>query len=237
MTTLKPDRHGRLPTPSTHERHANGSMTMHTFNARYPARSLTGGEGRAGLVSTRLLPPLCRLQRIENSTEHKLDCVASHAAAPYLPVMTGVVDWVGGVTAAVGSVAAAGALVVGAVTLRRQTDQTRREQARKISAFVQEQPTPEHGPVVRVLNSSDQPIYDVAVITVDARTGQILSTITEFQGDVGMLPPGQYEDTVPASAQRESQGPPVVAEVTFTDSAGRTWRRDRRGQLNEHRAR
>ncbi len=165
--------------------------------------------------------------------------------------MPSVTDWITAVTAVLALLAA----VWAGTTARRlhgiESDRDRRtreaavrEQARNINAWcVVTDPAGRRRDGLLVSNTSDSPVYAVEVRSQD-RNERV-----QFPLTLTLLPPGDFvvvEDatyhwTFPESV--ESMGVAIrpvtkheywrVTEVTFADSSGVTWRRDRDGQLTQ----
>jgi hypothetical protein len=143
-------------------------------------------------------------------------------------------EWIDTTANVFASVGTVGAFVIGFVLLRsehrREADRTedeRRAQASKVSAWVELFRTPDGSRelMFHVHNSSDMPIYevDLPLPTRDDDEQQ-----TEF---IGLVPPGQ---TIRRLAPRDwlaSYVGPEPIEIEFLDSAGWQWRRDEQGAL------
>lgn len=143
-------------------------------------------------------------------------------------------DWVNTASNVFQSVGTVGAFVTGFVLLRREqqreadrTEDERRAQAAKVSAWVEIHRTPDGSRelMFHVHNSSDMPIYEVE-LPLPTRGND--EPDTEF---IGLVPPGQ---TVRRPAPRDwmtSYAGPEPTVIEFLDSSGRQWRRDEQGAL------
>ncbi len=124
-------------------------------------------------------------------------------------------DW-GSVPAWLGSILTGSSLVIAALAYRRSVLDKEREQAAKITAWFE---LTERGPIVRLRNSSDGAIYEV-LISVGLGIKDI---------DLRTVPP----ETTAKAGFRGTVGGRGVPIVRFRDSAGRYWRRDSNGQLED----
>lgn len=95
--------------------------------------------------------------------------------------------------------------------------------------------------VVLLLNSSDQPIWDVCV-SAGAQYGAAprFGEGNDLNLCVTMIPPGRYR--IPAPKGFEEGSAPGMstrldAAISFRDADGNSWRRDAAGQLKKTRAR
>lgn len=107
---------------------------------------------------------------------------------------------------------------------REQSERERRAQASQVSAWMENVDTPRW--TLRVRNGSSEPVYLCVVYWDDPASEEPLRQIASW----GVVPPETIvsEDMEPAGAFR-SETPPVV--VSFDDSAGVFWTRDRFGAL------
>ncbi|MDN4611451.1 hypothetical protein [Arthrobacter burdickii] len=137
--------------------------------------------------------------------------------------MSDVTDWIGAISGAFGAVGATGALIIGAVTLRRQIFDSRRQQAMAVTlittrpppAFVngEEQPT-----LIELRNDSSLPIFAIYMgERFAARVDQVLYTHTL-----------SAHERISIEIVRSQ-----ISHVTavFYDAAGRGWTRDSGGSL------
>lgn len=141
-------------------------------------------------------------------------------------------DWVSVYVDAAAAWGTMGAFVVGFVLFRREhrreegrTEDDRRSQAVKVSAWMEAQRTGQGGRELLffVHNASDMPIYEVSLPRPDEQTDE-----AEF---IGLVPPGQ---TIQRPAPREwlaNYYAPEPVEIEFSDSSGRQWTRDEQGFL------
>jgi hypothetical protein len=143
-------------------------------------------------------------------------------------------EWLDTAANVFSSVGTVGAFGTGFVLLRREhrrederTEDERRAQAAKVSAWVELHRTPVGARelMFHIHNASDMPIYEVELPLPTPAGGE---PETEF---IGLVPPGQ---TVRRPAPREwltSYVGPEPIEIEFHDSAGRQWRRNEQGTL------
>jgi hypothetical protein len=142
-------------------------------------------------------------------------------------------DWVSVYVDGAAAIGTMGAFVVGFVLFRREhrreearTEDGRRSQAVKVSAWVEAQRTGQGGRELLffVHNASDMPIYEVSLPSPDEGQDE-----SEF---IGLVPPGQ---TIQRPAPREwlaTYYAPEPVEIEFLDSSGRHWKRDEQGRLS-----
>ena len=133
-------------------------------------------------------------------------------------------DWV----AAVGT---AGALLAAVLLLRddrrvrrAQDDDKTREQAQRIGTWITTPDFSEY--VINIRNASDLPIFNVTVEFGTPAGHELWSEQTSWI----TLPPGESE-TAPVAAEASPTGAVILYGTTFTDSAGRSWRRGAAGDL------
>jgi hypothetical protein len=143
-------------------------------------------------------------------------------------------DWINTASNVFQSVGTVGAFVTGFVLLRREqqreadrTEDERRAQAAKVSAWVEIHRAPDGSRelMFHVHNSSDMPIYEVE-LPLPTRGND--EPDTEF---IGLVPPGQ---TVRRPTPRDwltSYAGPEPTVIEFLDSSGWQWRRDEQGAL------
>ncbi len=141
-------------------------------------------------------------------------------------------DWASVVVDGLAAIGTLGAFAVGFVLFRREhrreearTEDDRRSQAVKVSAWVESQRTPQGGQQVLffVHNASDMPIYEVSLPTPDEDDNE-----ADF---IGLVPPGQ---TIQRPAPREwlaTYYSPEPVEIEFLDSSGRQWTRNEQGSI------
>lgn len=134
-------------------------------------------------------------------------------------------DWV----AAIGT---AGALIAAVVLLRddrrirrAQDEEHTRDQAQKIGTWITSSDFSVY--VINLRNASDLPIYNV---TVEFGTPAGHDPWTSATSWITM-PPGET-DQAPVSAEASPTGAVILYSTSFTDSAGRSWRRDASGDLS-----
>ena len=128
-----------------------------------------------------------------------------------------------------------GAFAVGMVLLRQEhrreelrSEDDRRAQAVKVSAWIEASRTPQGGRELQfhVHNASEMPIYEVSLPmpVPDEEDHEV-----EF---IGLVPPGQ---TIQRPAPREwlkTYHAPEPVQIEFLDSSGQQWSRDEQGSLN-----
>ena len=143
-------------------------------------------------------------------------------------------EWIDTASNVFASIGTVGAFGTGFVLLRREhrreadrTEDERRAQASRVSAWVELHHAPGSAPELKfhVHNSSDMPIYEVE-LPLPARADD--EPETEF---IGLVPPGQ---TIRRPAPHEwlaSYVGPEPIEIEFLDSAGWQWRRNEQGAL------
>jgi hypothetical protein len=142
------------------------------------------------------------------------------------------VSTVANVFASLGTV---GAFATGMVLFRREQrreaareEEARRDQAVKVSAWIEAQRTPSGGRelLFHVHNASQMPIYEVSV-----RNPAPDGDEPEEAEFIGLVPPGQ---TIRRAAPREwlaTYHSPEPVEIEFLDSSGHRWTRDEQGSL------
>jgi len=140
-------------------------------------------------------------------------------------VVTSTAEWVAAWASSIAALGTAGALVLTGLVFRRQLQQERISQARRVSARKES----DH---IAVYNGSDQPIYLVNLLFIDL-------------GSEPRYEPGQSDqlydhvgpgETVSFTARRIHEAGlwhSVEHTVRFTDSAGVRWLRHRWGALSE----
>jgi hypothetical protein len=143
-------------------------------------------------------------------------------------------EWIDTAANVFASVGTVGAFVIGFVLLRseqkREADRTedeRRAQASKVSAWVELFRTPEGSRelMFHVHNSSDMPIYEVELPLPTRGEDE---PETEF---IGLVPPGQTIRRLAPHDWLASYVGPEPIEIEFFDSAGWQWRRNEQGAL------
>ncbi len=140
--------------------------------------------------------------------------------------------WIVVIVDALAAVGTVGAFAIGFMLLRKEhrreetrAQEDRRQQAIKVSAWVEAHPTTYGGRelLFHVHNASEMPIYEVSLPTPDEGEHE-----AEF---IGLIPPGQ---TVQRPAPREwlkTYYSPEPVEIEFLDSSGCQWTRDEQGIL------
>ena len=142
--------------------------------------------------------------------------------------------WVSDAADTFSAVGTVGAFVVGFVLLRKEqrreagrSDDERRAQAAKISAWVEMHRKPDglRELAFHIHNASDMPIYEVELPLTgpDSEEGA-----AEF---VGLVPPGQTIRRPAPAAWKRTYVEPEPVQIEFLDSAGRRWTRDEQGKL------
>ena len=143
-------------------------------------------------------------------------------------------EWIDTASNVFASIGTVGAFVIGFVLLRREhkqeadrTEDDRRAQASKVSAWVELYRTPDGSRelMLHVHNASEMPIYEVE-LPLPTRGDD--EPQTEF---VGLVPPGQTIRRVAPRDWLTSYVGPEPIEIEFLDSAGWQWRRDEQGAL------
>ncbi|WP_311212353.1 MULTISPECIES: hypothetical protein [unclassified Arthrobacter] len=133
-----------------------------------------------------------------------------------------VAEWVGGV----GTTAA---FIATFVVILRDAKQRRRQQARKIAFYVEDQLLADlrgGGTVTysnfTVANLSDEPIYDVRILAEPRG---------EYRNNVRSVRHLQPGDKLAYSVEWSTNA--LLAPALFRDNSGRRWHRDSRGELHE----
>jgi hypothetical protein len=128
-----------------------------------------------------------------------------------------------------------GAFAVAMYLLRKEqqrealrSEDERRAQAARVSAWLETRPTPNGGRelLFHVHNASDMPIYEVSLPAL--MPGEDDSE-AEF---IGLVPPGQ---TIMRAAPREwikTYFTPEPVQIEFLDSSGNQWTRNEQGTLD-----
>jgi hypothetical protein len=142
-------------------------------------------------------------------------------------------DWIATAVEVFSALGTVGAFIVGFILLRgehrREADRTedeRRSQAARISAWVEVYRKPDDGREIafHIHNASYMPIYEVEIpATATSNEDQ-----TEF---VGLVPPGQTIRRAASPEWLRSYVDPEPVQIEFLDSAGRRWTRDEQGKL------
>lgn len=134
-------------------------------------------------------------------------------------------DWV----AALGT---AGALVAAVLLLRddrrvrrSQDEERNREQAERIGTWIAASGSDSY--VINLRNASDLPIYNVTVEFGTPAGHDSWASATSWI----TMPPGETE-TAQVAVAASPTGAVVLYGTSFTDSAGRSWRRDASGTLS-----
>ena len=143
-------------------------------------------------------------------------------------------EWIDTASNVFASVGTVGAFATGLILLRREhrqeadrTEDDRRAQASKVSAWVELYRTPDGSRelMFHVHNSSDMPIYEVE-LPLPTRGDD--EPETEF---IGLVPPGQTIRRLAPHDWLASYVGPEPIEIEFLDSAGWQWRRNEQGAL------
>jgi hypothetical protein len=132
--------------------------------------------------------------------------------------MSDLTDWISAAGQAVGAVATAGALWVGAVTLRHQVDDKRKCQANLVAIRVHEEPHITFGRAnfrVLVENKSQLPIYDVRVHSGNTLVGYHENV------DQAVILPGATANLVGPYTENDD----FSSAVIFRDNSGLWWGR------------
>ncbi|WP_156507350.1 hypothetical protein [Arthrobacter sp. OY3WO11] len=137
-------------------------------------------------------------------------------------------DWVSALGQAVGALGTAGALWLGAYTYRRQANDQRRAQASAVTLVMKEKAgwSTWNG---LVRNDSPLPIFDVALVGVDANGNDVAKTRHERPYLPGTVDRGanSYSGSLEKLSLKEA------SHVCFTDAAGHKWKRSGTGVLEE----
>lgn len=132
-----------------------------------------------------------------------------------------ITDWISAGANVLAAIGTAGALWVGAVTLRRQVNDKLRAQASAISVTLSKEPG-SSGPVdIEMRNDSTQPVYGVMLVAHD-KSGLALA----HESQAVLYP----SSTIKLTA---TNGAATAAYGRFRDSAGIKWRRNTNGGLKE----
>lgn len=147
-------------------------------------------------------------------------------------------EWVDAGANIFSAIGTVGAFAVGMVLLRQEhkreetrSEEDRRSQATKVSAWIEAERTPHGGRELffHVHNASDMPIYEVSLPS-PIPTGDEVEA--EF---IGLVPPGQTARRLAPKAWLKSYFSPEPIQIEFLDSGGRQWSRDEQGVLvNRH---
>ncbi|HEY6794244.1 MAG TPA: hypothetical protein VI248_06140 [Kineosporiaceae bacterium] len=144
-------------------------------------------------------------------------------------------DWINVGAGVFSSLGTVGAFATGMVLLRREhqreearAEDARRDQAVKVSAWIEAARTPSGGRELffHVHNASRMPIYEVSV-----RNPVTEGDEPEEAEFIGLVPPGQ---TIRRPAPKEwlaTYHSPEPVEIEFLDSSGHRWTRDEQGTL------
>jgi hypothetical protein len=150
------------------------------------------------------------------------------------------VDWISDAANVFSALGTVGAFAVAMYLLRneqhreaRRTEDERRSQAAKVSAWLETRPTPQGGRdlLFHVHNASDMPIYEVSLPSMIPGEDGDDEAEEEF---IGLVPPGQ---TITRPAPRDwmkSYFTPEPVRITFLDSSGNHWARDEQGAFRKH---
>ncbi|MDQ0672976.1 hypothetical protein QFZ36_000537 [Pseudarthrobacter siccitolerans] len=135
--------------------------------------------------------------------------------------MSDVTDWIGAISGAVGAVGASGALLIGAITLRKQIFDTHRAQAMAVTLTVTTDPPVdgEPGPkTLEIRNDSSLPIYQVFL-------GYYFPSAREEVF---------YQLVLPAHERMVCKVPDTGGRLVarFRDAAGSGWTRYTYGELS-----
>ena len=146
-------------------------------------------------------------------------------------------SWVGDAAEVFSALGTVGAFGVALYLLRQEqqreilrSEDERRSQATKVSAWLDARPTPQGGRelLFHVHNASDMPIYEVslpAMIPGEDDGGEV-----EF---IGLVPPGQTATRPAPRAWIKSYLTPEPVPIEFLDSSGQQWTRDEQGGLDQ----
>lgn len=135
---------------------------------------------------------------------------------------------------------------------RAATEQDRRrEDAERVAAwwhFGESMGSSEDEVVINVRNAGDTPVYDAVVFIGPAIEPIPYPSRNAIDVHIGIIPPEETaKEAIPARTVEldiESEEPDEhgfyrggFIELAFTDSSGRFWRRNRRGQLEQRKGR
>ncbi|MEU6563909.1 hypothetical protein [Nocardia nova] len=153
--------------------------------------------------------------------------------------------WISAVSAVSALITALGALVYARRTWNKAAEEARRKQAELVAAWVQDGSGADFRCCVR--NASDLPIYDVDVV-INGYGEIVVKCLAEWSASVVAPKADGPRWTILRDEAERTRGPNVVegeidtrgvlahdllAEIRFTDAAGRRWRRDDSGLLGE----
>lgn len=150
--------------------------------------------------------------------------------------MATAVEWVTAAGSLVGALGAGGALLVAASAYRVQIRDRTREHASRISVSHAEVELPDGAvaPGATVRNAGDEPIYHWEVCFLD-KAGRVLGRGQLAHGPTRMtaMPPERPTRLLPFAEGElvRLENYEYELELTFTDRAGRRWRRDASGAL------
>lgn len=147
--------------------------------------------------------------------------------------MASPIDW-GSVPAWVAAVGTTGTLTFTAVTVRRSTNDRRRQQAAEVSAWWRQLEGVAEGFLLEYRNASTEPVWSlqVWVTTIEEDDhGQRTKTSRRPIVVEDVLPPGATGRATVGGARPTPPYTPNI-EVDFADAAGRRWHRDARGRLS-----
>lgn len=156
--------------------------------------------------------------------------------------------WVSAGSAVSALITAAVALIYARRTWTKSVDEARRKQADLVAAWVEKGAAGAFQ--CRVRNASNLPVYDVHVV-VNGYGEVVVPGLGEWEAQI--VPPADTGLTweIPSAEAERTRGPAVVygeidtrgvlaqdllAEIRFTDTAGRRWRRSDQGLLAEVKA-
>jgi hypothetical protein len=138
--------------------------------------------------------------------------------------------------------AAIGALLLFAITTFQVTKSlidTRRREVRRqpesVSAWIADETGGGKNAWIALLNSSNEPVYQVIASVVSLRdthaSGDATSTPNHFRAYISVLPPGSHYARIDGGYRGLSFQPSV--EVAFIDKTGKSWVRNGDGWLRQ----
>lgn len=145
-------------------------------------------------------------------------------------------SWVSDAAETFSALGTVGAFGVALYLLRKEqqrealrTEDEKRSQATKVSAWLEATATPQGGRelLFHVHNASEMPIYEVSLPAMVP--GEYDAGEAEF---IGLVPPGQTITRAAPRAWLKSYLTPEPVPIEFLDSSGQQWTRDEQGSLS-----
>lgn len=124
-------------------------------------------------------------------------------------------------------------VVIALAAFLNNRSQQKKDQANKICAWIPEPGDFKDGKMrVRVANTSDLPVYQVAIsMGVFRGAGCSYFTGNDNNTLIALLPPGEYEYRVPFMGGGMHMH--FEPAISFQDAQGQNWRRDATGKLSK----